>query len=98
MFQIESLKHYEIFEDYFTPNKLEQRRKHTPCRKVLPKDLLIEKAHHYCNVKRLTSNIAHMFTAKDPQLLQCKYLEIDKKLFPIDAHKKMLKFCKFVQN
>jgi len=39
-----------------------------------------------------------MFHKKSEQLLSCKYLEIDRKLHTLEAHKKMMKFCKTVQS
>jgi hypothetical protein len=61
------------------------------------RDILIERAHHYCRIKKFTSNIAKMFTARNQSLLSCKYLDIEKKLHAMDANKQMLKFCKLIQ-
>ena len=60
--------------------------------------LLIERAHHYCKITSFRENIATMFQKKSEQLLTCKYLEIDRKLHTMEAHKKMMKFCKTVQS
>ena len=39
-----------------------------------------------------------MFKSQSPALLECKYLEIKKKLSRLETHKKMLKFCKYISN
>lgn len=69
-----------------------------PNKPTKPYDILIERAHHYCKVKRFTENIATMFNQKNESLLCSKYLDIEKKMFLLDANKKMVKFCKFVQS
>jgi hypothetical protein len=56
--------------------------------------VLLGREHHYCRIKKLTENIAQMFVAKDPLLLNSKYLMIDKKMTNLEAHKRMLRFCK----
>ena len=60
------------------------------------RDILIERNSHYCKVNNFLPNLGHLFKEKDDLLLCCKHLNIDKKLNSLDAHKKMIKFCKIV--
>lgn len=43
-------------------------------------------------------NLAHLFKQQSELLLCSKYLDVDKKVYFLQAHKKMLKFCKAISN
>jgi len=49
-------------------------------------------------VKNFLPNLAHLFKEQHELLLCSKYLDIDKKISFLQAHKKMLKFCKAISN
>ena len=65
--------------------------------KTRPRDVLIERANHYCRMKDLKLKIGIMYAHKCEALLLSKHLEIDRKLYQLEAHRKMLKFCKMIQ-
>ena len=48
-------------------------------------------------MKDLKEKIGILFVNKCAALLTCKYLEVDRKLYQLEAHRKMLKFCKLIQ-
>lgn len=65
---------------------------------TVSRDILIERNSHYCKVTHFLPNLAYLFKAKSGLLLCSKYLDVDKKVYFLQAHKKMLKFCKSISN
>jgi hypothetical protein len=65
---------------------------------TVTRDILIERNSHYCKVNHFLPNLAYLFKAQSELLLCSKYLDVDKKVYFLQAHKKMLKFCKSISN
>ncbi len=65
---------------------------------TVSRDILIERNSHYCKVTHFLPNLAHLFQTKSELLLCSKYLDVDKKVYFLQAHNKMLKFCKSISN
>lgn len=65
---------------------------------TITRDILIERNSHYCKVNHFLPNLAHLFKSQSELLLCSQYLDVDKKVHFLQAHKKMLKFCKSISN
>lgn len=67
-----------------------------------PRNLLLARDIHYCRSKHLTERIATLYghpnESVSEKLFLSKELFISKKLNRIEAHKKMVSFCKQMRN
>ncbi len=98
VFKIENLQDVEIFQDYFSPNKLEVRMNRQAIN-VTNHGILIERSQHYCKIKGFTASLAQLYSNSqlNEKLFMCKDLDIKKKMSQIEAHKKVLKFCQHIK-